>query len=54
MDQNKLQENGKRNLTFLCVELGSRDVKLIIVAMLSSLKTLISFFCNLWMLIAEH
>ena len=54
MDQNKLQDNGKRKLTFLCVELGSRDVKLIIVAMSNSLTTLISFYCSMWMLIAEH
>ena len=35
MDLNKLLDSGTKSLTVLCIELGSRDVKLIIVAMLS-------------------
>ena len=35
MASNKLLDSGTRSLTILCIELGSRDVKLITVAMLS-------------------
>ena len=34
----------------LCIELGSRDVKLITIAMLSSLTIIISFYCCMWMI----
>ncbi|RVW48051.1 Retrovirus-related Pol polyprotein from transposon TNT 1-94 [Vitis vinifera] len=36
MALNKLLDSGTRSLTILCIELGSRDVKLIIVAMLNN------------------
>ena len=39
-----------RNLTVLCRELDSRDVKLITVAMLSFLTILISYYCCMWMI----
>ena len=39
-----------RNLTILCIELGSRDVKLITIAILSSLVILTSFYCCIWMI----
>ena len=42
---NKLLDSGTRNLTVLCIELGSRDVKLITVAMLSLLTILTSYYC---------
>ena len=32
------------------IELGSRDVKLIIIAMLNSLTILILFYCCMWMI----
>ena len=34
----------------LCIELGSRDVKLITVAMLSLLTILSSYYCCMWMI----
>ena len=44
------QDNGTRNLTALCIELGSKDVKLIIVTMSSSFTILTSFYCYMWMI----
>ena len=43
-------DSGTRNLTVLCIELGSRDMKLIIVAMLSFLTILTSYYCCMWMI----
>ena len=37
-------------MTVLCIELGSRDVKLIIVVMLSLLTILTSYYCCMWMI----
>ena len=39
-----------RNLIVLYIELGSRDVKLITVAMLSFLTILTSYYCCMWMI----
>ena len=44
------QDSGTRNLTALCIELGSKDVKLIIVTMSSSFTILTSFYCCMWMI----
>ena len=44
------QDSGTRNLTDLCIELGSKDVKLIIVTMSSSFTILTSFYCCMWMI----
>ena len=44
MASNKLQDSDTRNLTILCIELGSRDVKLVTVAMLSFLAIRTSFY----------
>ena len=40
----------QKNLIILWIELGSRDVKLIIVTMLSSLTILISLYNCIWMI----
>ena len=39
-----------KKLTVLCIELGSRDIKLIIVAMLSLLTILTLYYCCMWMI----
>ena len=44
------QDSGTRSLTVLCIELGSRDVKLITIAMLSLLTILTSYYCCIWMI----
>ena len=46
----RLLGSGTRNLTVLCIELGSRDVKLITVAMLSLLTILTLYYCCMWMI----
>ena len=43
-------DSGTRNLTVLCIEFSSRDVKLIIVAMLSLLTILTLYYCCIWMI----
>ena len=43
-------DSGTRNLTVLCIELGSRDVKLITVAMLSLLTIRTLYYCRMWMI----
>ena len=50
MALNKLLDSGTRSLIVLCIELGSRDVKLITVAMLSLLTILTSYYCCMWMI----
>ncbi|KAL6347918.1 hypothetical protein AAG906_037647 [Vitis piasezkii] len=50
MALNKLLDSGTRSLTVLCIELGSRDVKLITFAMLSLLTILTSYYCCMWMI----
>ncbi|RVW28115.1 hypothetical protein CK203_114740 [Vitis vinifera] len=45
-----LLDSGTRSLTVLCIELGSRDVKLITVAMLSLLTSPTSYYCCMWMI----
>ena len=50
MALNKLLDNGTRSLTVLYIELGSRDVKLITVAMLRLLTIPTSYYCCMWMM----
>ena len=50
MALNRLLYSGTRSLKVLCIELGSRDVKLIIIAMLSLLTILTSYYCCMWMI----
>ena len=50
MALNKLLDSGTRSLTILCIELGSRNAKLITVAILSPLTILTSYYYCMWMI----
>ena len=50
MALNKLLDSSTRSLTILCIELGSKDVKLITIAMLNPLTILTSYYCCMWMI----